>query len=619
MRGTLSEGVLPGVLRDLYVERKSGLLHFIQPSGQRSVRFRKGHIVHAVSTEPTEHLSGTLVRSGRLSPTHLAEASELVTRDNKRMGAALIELGYLDRAGLEEALAAHAREILLKVFASHEGEYFFEETDVQAGAGDEVTLRLSTGAMILEAVRLVRDPAAVLHGLGDAGRIVGPATDPLLRFQKLALSPTDAFLLSRIDGTLTAEEVVELAPVEPDEARRSLLGLLCTGMVQYRLDKPKPTKRFPTVRKRLATMRFAVKDVASAFKGPADTAASTSMPRSEPPRTEAPRVVPAPPTVMPAPSPVTAPPPPGAPRSAEPTHPAPPPKTTTAVAAEDAARQTAERRAEILELHANLKTRNHFEILGIPRASRDSEVKEAYFRLARRFHPDTHHDAALHDLADQIEAIFIRIGEAYDTLRNPKTRAAYEERLGSSRSAPPRATPPAPAPGAPAAGPASPAAATPAPGGPAAAPPVAAPAAAPTLPLGEALRQGEMRFAEEKYYDVIQLMEPYLEATKGKGLQKVRLLLARAYAKNPNWVKRAEEELQKVVRDEPGSAEAYMQLGGIYKRGGLKTRATAMFRKALELDPNNVDAERELHALGPSEPTPPPDKGGLLKKIFGKS
>jgi curved DNA-binding protein CbpA len=611
LRGTLSEGVLPGVLRDLYVERKSGLLHFIQASGQRSVRFRKGHIVHAVSTEPTEHLSGTLVRSGRLTPTQLAEASELVTRDNKRMGAALIELGYLDRPGLEDALAAHAREILLRVFASHEGEYFFEETDVRAAAGDEVTLRLSTGEMILEAVRLMKDPAAVLHGLGDVGRIVGPASDPLLRFQKLALSPTDAFLLSRIDGTLTAEEVVEIAPVEADEARRSLLGLLCTGMVQYRLDKPKPTKRFPTVRKRLATMRFAVKDIASAVRGADGITAPTSAARSEPPKVEPPRTAP------PSASPATPPPAPAAPGPAEPPRPAVPPKP--APAAEEATRQAAERRAEILDVHANLRTRNHFEILGIPRASRDSEVKEAYFRLARRFHPDTHHDASLHDLAEQIEAIFIRIGEAYDTLRNPKTRAAYEERLGPSRSAPPRATPPAPAPGAPGAGPANAAAATPAPGGPAAAPPAAAPAAAPTLPLGEALRQGEMRFAEEKYYDVIRLIEPYLEATKGKGLQKVRLLLARAYAKNPNRVKRAEEELQKVVRDEPGNAEAYMQLGGIYKRGGLKARATAMFRKALELDTDNHDAERELHALGPSEPTPPPDKGGLLKKLFGKS
>jgi hypothetical protein len=43
-----------------------------------------------------------------------------------------------------------------------------------------------------------------------------------------------------------------------------------------------------------------------------------------------------------------------------------------------------------------------------------------------------------------------------------------------------------------------------------------------------------------------------------------------------------------------------------------------MFRKTLELDPDNLDAERELRALGPSEPVPPPDKGGLLKKFFGK-
>jgi curved DNA-binding protein CbpA len=608
LKGTLSEGVLPGVLRDLYIERKSGLLHFIQPGGQRSVRFRKGHIVHAVSSEPAEHLSGTLVRAGWLSPSQLAEASERVTRDKKRMGAVLNELGYLDRAGLEDALAMHVREVLMKVLALHEGEYLFEEVDVQAPISDEVTLRLSTGEMILEAVRLVKDPQAVLHGLGDVGRFVAPATDPLLRFQKLKLSPVDGFLLSRIDGSLTAEEVIELAPVEPDEARRSLFGLLCTGMVQYRTDKPKPSRRFPTVRKRLATMRFAVKDVAAAFKGPGVTASPSAPP--EQPRPVGPPASPAV-TTQPAASqtPGAA---PSAARPAEPARLAAAPRP-----AEDAARLAGERREEILQLHANLKARNHFEILGIPRASAEAQVKEAYFRLARRFHPDTHHDAALHDLAEQIEAIFIRIGEAYDTLRNPKTRAAYEERLGPSRGTPPSPSGPTHTSVAPGPQPTAPAeTAAFAPGPSTTTTPAAAP---PTMPLGEALRQGEMRFAEEKYYDVIRLLEPYLESTKGKGLQRVRLLLARAYARNPNWAKRGEEELQKVVRDEPGNAEAYFQLGLIYKRGGLKTRATAMFRKVVELEPENREAERELHALAPSEPSPPPEKGGLLKKFFGKS
>ena len=58
-------------------------------------------------------------------------------------------------------------------------------------------------------------------------------------------------------------------------------------------------------------------------------------------------------------------------------------------------------------------------MLGIERSATEQQVKEAYFRLAKRFHPDAHHDATLSDLRDQLEAVFIRLGEAYETFEEP--------------------------------------------------------------------------------------------------------------------------------------------------------------------------------------------------------
>ncbi len=73
----------------------------------------------------------------------------------------------------------------------------------------------------------------------------------------------------------------------------------------------------------------------------------------------------------------------------------------------------------------------------IPRTANETQVKEAYFRLAKRFHPDVHHDAALTDLRDKLEAVFIRLGQAYEVLRNPRTRASYEETLALRMPRPP--------------------------------------------------------------------------------------------------------------------------------------------------------------------------------------
>src|SRR6185295_8869030 len=56
----------------------------------------------------------------------------------------------------------------------------------------------------------------------------------------------------------------------------------------------------------------------------------------------------------------------------------------------------------------------------------ENEVKEAYFKLARRFHPDTPLDPTLQDLRAKRENVFLRLGAAYETLRNASSRAQYE-------------------------------------------------------------------------------------------------------------------------------------------------------------------------------------------------
>src|SRR5439155_13050046 len=107
------------------------------------------------------------------------------------------------------------------------------------------------------------------------------------------------------------------------------------------------------------------------------------------------------PSLAVAPAHVVAPPPPKRPDAAPPSDP-----VTPATPIADA---MAQRRKEILDAHEGLKRRNHFEVLGLARSATEVQVKEAYFRLARSFHPDVHHGASLGDLRDKLEAVFIRL------------------------------------------------------------------------------------------------------------------------------------------------------------------------------------------------------------------
>jgi hypothetical protein len=525
VKGVIGEGILAGVLRELYVGRKTGILRFTQGSARRTVRFVKGSIVHAASEVPDERLGEVLVRLGRLSSVDLDRASELV-REGKRLGVALTEMGVFDRGNLEDALAMHAHEILRLIFEdSTEGTYEFEE------AQDEMV----PGRIHLEALDRGDHPGGrapragrdvVRYALGDFDRVLTLSNDPLLRFQRITLSPTDGFILSRIDGTLSAREVMQLITLPEAEVQRSLFGLLCTGVVEQAAGPPKA-----------------------------------------PPKAVAPRRPPAPAPEPPrAPAPVVAPPP------------GPSPDTET-------------KRREIAEAHEAIRTKTHFEVLGIERTATEAQIKEAYFRLARRFHPDMHHAPNMADLRDKLETVFIRLGEAYGSSaaraaarptgrpRQPRPQAARSRRRAASPAAPP---------------------------------PPMEPAAALL-----SLKKAQRLIIEEKFWDAIQLLEPAIPALEGKPKQRARLELAQAYTKNPNWIHQAEETLHEVVREDPRNVEAYMALGHMYKAGGLRSRAVGMFRKVVELRPEHEDAMAELTALGP-EPEAPESSGGFLKNLFGR-
>jgi tetratricopeptide (TPR) repeat protein len=266
------------------------------------------------------------------------------------------------------------------------------------------------------------------------------------------------------------------------------------------------------------------------------------------------------------------------------------------------------RRREILEMFQSLPLKNHFEVLGIEPGCDDAEVRRAYVSLAKRYHPDARRDPLLEDMHDILEAIFIRVGEAWEVLGESKSRASYEARSGIVRR--PRPSPPAAAPPATATSTASAAAsdvATPAP------PPPSAPAERREyVPPEEILYRARLLLAQARYWDAIQVLESALPGMEPRSQQhRGRLLLARAYSKNPNWLRRAEETLHDLMREDPTNADAHYELGLVYKAGGFVARAQGMFRRAVELRPGHKGASAELGLQQPEA-----GGGGLLKRLF---
>ena len=78
-----------------------------------------------------------------------------------------------------------------------------------------------------------------------------------------------------------------------------------------------------------------------------------------------------------------------------------------------------------------MASRDYYEVLGVQKTATDKEIKSAYRRLARKFHPDVNPG----DKAS--EAKFKEINEAYEVLGDPDKRRKYDERVGWCTASPP--------------------------------------------------------------------------------------------------------------------------------------------------------------------------------------
>ncbi len=71
-----------------------------------------------------------------------------------------------------------------------------------------------------------------------------------------------------------------------------------------------------------------------------------------------------------------------------------------------------------------MEFKDYYEVMGVARDATQDDIKRAYRKLARKYHPDVSKES-------DAETRFKELGEAYEVLKDPEKRAAYDQ-LGAN-------------------------------------------------------------------------------------------------------------------------------------------------------------------------------------------
>jgi len=120
---------LPVLLQDLQQGKATGAL-IVRSSGvEKCVYVKNGQIVFATSSDGHDRLGEVLVKDGLLSREHLETALNVYRKNAglKKIGAILVENGFVSPRGLFAGLKTQVKDILFSLFLWDDAEYRFEE------------------------------------------------------------------------------------------------------------------------------------------------------------------------------------------------------------------------------------------------------------------------------------------------------------------------------------------------------------------------------------------------------------------------------------------------------------------------------------------------------------
>lgn len=406
--GLAASGALAehGALRLLYLgaaTQASGRLGIAGPDGRAyALVLKRGTVEHASSSDADEGLGPFLVRKGAVARERLADA-EVAARAQPggELVGALLALRLVNPADVAPLLQEHGASVVARALAVEAGTWTWEPGVAPPASGFPLG---SPWAMLCAAVRAL-DAAAVRRRLGDRETRAAARVGGRVGIEVLRLTPQETRAAGAFDGVRSVAELAQAQPGDAVTLLRLALLLAEAELLSFgapRAAAPAPPPRAPPP---APTPGPAVRAPPAGAPRPAPAPTPPAAPRLTPTPAPGPRLTPTPAPAKPLQTPV--------PRAATP---------VPAVALD---------RASLAAAAAKLAKADHYEVLGVKRDAPAAQVKAAYFRLAKAYHPDAMPAGSDPEVTALCASLFAKVSEAWAVLGEDAKRAAYLQELES--------------------------------------------------------------------------------------------------------------------------------------------------------------------------------------------
>jgi len=221
---------LPEYMSLLAKNRSSGLLVSTSDSDGREIVFVDGEVRAARSSLEEEKLGRWLVQRECVSED--VRALTLLSQggsDAPPLGHLLVTRGCIDQATLEAELEGLALTIIRRAAAA--GRAYCEFKEGLADAQPDTLPNLTTPQIVLEAARAFEDLDAKREAIGSTDQVAWPSTALDTLLNEFDLTPIEAFVLSRLDGTRKLSSLVAISSLSPSDALSTVYALKVAGIV----------------------------------------------------------------------------------------------------------------------------------------------------------------------------------------------------------------------------------------------------------------------------------------------------------------------------------------------------------------------------------------------------